>query len=244
MTNDHIPTGCPDSSPPCHPRTVKEMDPDQQPREKAEKYGCGILSIPELWALILRVGTPGMPITELCRALMRDNDNSLHKLERRTRAELRGIKGIGITKSIQVEAVIELIKRYCTEEIPANEPIRSSNDIFERMRHTIGNLDHEEVWILLLNRRNQIIKNYKLTSGSSTASIFDLKKALKFAIIENAEGIIMVHNHPSGGTVPSPQDDKITRDLKNGCDFLGLRMLDHVIVTNCAFFSYNDNGKL
>ena len=73
-------------------RTVKEMDPDQQPREKAEKYGCGVLSIPELWALILRVGTPGMPITDLCRNIMHDNDGSLHKLERRTRAELRKIK--------------------------------------------------------------------------------------------------------------------------------------------------------
>lgn len=244
MTNDFSPSEPAEIRYMQPTRTVKEMDPDQQPREKAEKYGCGILSVPELWALILRVGTPGMPITELCRNLMHDNGNSLHKLERRTRAELRKIKGIGTTKSIQVEAVIELIKRYCTEEIPVNEPIRSSADIFERMRNSIGNLDHEEVWILLLNRRNQIIKDYRLTSGSSTASIFDLKKALKFAITENAEGIVMVHNHPSGGTVPSPQDDKITRDLKNGCDFLGLRMLDHVIVTNNAYYSYNDNAKL
>lgn len=244
MTNDFSPSEPAEIRYMQQTRTVKEMDPDQQPREKAEKYGCGILSVPELWALILRVGTPGMPITELCRNLMHDNGNSLHKLERRTRAELRKIKGIGTTKSIQVEAVIELIKRYCTEEIPVNEPIRSSADIFERMRNSIGNLDHEEVWILLLNRRNQIIKDYRLTSGSSTASIFDLKKALKFAITENAEGIVMVHNHPSGGTVPSPQDDKITRDLKNGCDFLGLRMLDHVIVTNNAYYSYNDNAKL
>ncbi|MDE5674127.1 MAG: DNA repair protein RadC [Muribaculaceae bacterium] len=244
MTNDFSPSEPAEIRHMQPTRTVKEMDPDQQPREKAEKFGCGILSVPELWALILRVGTPGMPITELCRNLMHDNGNSLHKLERRTRAELRKIKGIGTTKSIQVEAVIELIKRYCTEEIPVNEPIRSSADIFERMRNSIGNLDHEEVWILLLNRRNQIIKDYRLTSGSSTASIFDLKKALKFAITENAEGIVMVHNHPSGGTVPSPQDDKITRDLKNGCDFLGLRMLDHVIVTNNAYYSYNDNAKL
>lgn len=243
MTDNPSPLSYPETDIICQPRTVKEMDPDQQPREKAEKYGCGVLSIPELWALILRVGTPGMPITELCRNLMHDNSDSLHKLERRSRAELRQIKGIGTTKSIQVEAVIELIKRYCSEEIPIEEPIRSSDDIFKRMRFKIGNLDHEEVWILLLNRRNQIIKEYCLSTGSSTASIFDLKKALKFAITENAEGVIMVHNHPSGGTVPSPQDDKITHDLKKGCEYLGLTMLDHVIVTSNAYYSYNDNGR-
>lgn len=243
MTDNTSPLYYPEIDTVSQPRTVKDMDPDQQPREKAEKYGCGVLSIPELWALILRVGTPGMPITELCRNLMHDNSNSLHKLERRSRAELRQIKGIGTTKSIQVEAVIELIKRYCTEEIPADEPIRSSKDIFNRMRLKIGNLDHEEVWILLLNRRNKVIKEYCLTTGSSIASIFDLKKALKYAITENAEGIIMVHNHPSGGTIPSIQDDKITKDLKNGCEYLGLTMLDHVIVTSSDFYSYNDNGR-
>ncbi len=225
-------------------RTVKEMDPDQQPREKAEKYGCGVLSIPELWALILRVGTPGMPITDLCRNIMHDNDGSLHKLERRTRAELRKIKGIGTTKSIQVEAVMELIKRYCTEEIPIEDPITNSSMIFQRMRNSIGNLDHEQIWILLLNRRNQIIKQYTLTTGTSVASLFDLKKALKFALTENAEGIIMVHNNPSGGTRPSPQDDRITQDLKKGCEYLQLRMLDHVIVTSNDYYSYMDNGKI
>lgn len=105
--------------------TVKDFDPEDQPREKAEKHGCGVLSIPELWALILRTGTPGNPITELCRGLMKQNAGSLHRLERRTRRELRDIKGIGTTKSIQIEAVMELIKRYCDEEIPLEESISS-----------------------------------------------------------------------------------------------------------------------
>lgn len=224
--------------------TVKDLDPDQQPREKAEKYGCGILSNPELWALILRTGTRGMPITDLCRNIMRDNGGSLHKLERRTRGELRRIKGIGNTKSIQVEAVMELIRRYCTEDIPPEEPITDSRKIYERMRHKIGNLDHEEIWILLLNRRNQVIREHCLTTGTSVASLFDLKKTLKLAITENAESIIMTHNHPSGNTNPSPQDDKITRDLKTGCDYLQIRLLDHIVVTGNGYYSYMDNGKL
>ncbi len=224
--------------------TVKDFDPEDQPREKAEKHGCGVLSIPELWALILRTGTPGNPITELCRGLMKQNAGSLHRLERRTRRELRDIKGIGTTKSIQIEAVMELIKRYCDEEIPLEESISSSQQIYNRMRHKIGNLDHEEVWVMLLNRRNQVIKELQLTTGTSTASLFDVKTAIKQALLENAEGVILTHNHPSGGTKPSSQDDKITQELKKACEYMNLHLLDHLIATSNAFFSYHDNGRL
>lgn len=225
-------------------RTVKEMDEDEQPREKAEKFGCGVLSIPELWAIILRTGTSGYPITELCKDMMRLNDGSIHKLERRTRNEIKELKGIGKTKVIQIEAVLELIKRYCSENIPQDESIRQSSQIYDRMRHKIGNLDHEEIWILLLNRRNQVIKEIFLTSGTSTSSIFDIKKTIKLALLENAESIILCHNHPSGSTLPSQQDDKLTSDLNNGCNYMNLKLLDHVIVTANGFYSYRDNLKL
>ncbi|MCH5227592.1 MAG: DNA repair protein RadC [Muribaculaceae bacterium] len=225
-------------------KTVKEMDEDQQPREKAEKYGVGVLSVPELWAIILRTGTPGYPITELCRDLMRDNGGSLHRLERRTKQELCEKKGIGNTKAIQILAVLELIKKYFQEDIPQDDPIRSSTQIFDRMRHKIGNLDHEEIWMLLLNRRNQVIKEFKLTSGTGNASVFDTKNALKLAILENADGMILCHNHPSGTLKPSPQDDNLTRDLKQACKYMNLRLLDHVIVTSKGYYSYNDSSNL
>lgn len=225
-------------------KTVKEMDTDDQPREKAEKYGVGVLSIPELWAIILRTGTPGNPITELCRELMRNNEGKLHNLERRTRKEIRDIKGIGTTKSIQIEAVMELIKRYCNEEIPNDEIIRQSSQIYSRMRHKIGNLDHEELWLLILNRRNQVVKEIFLTKGTGTASLFDVKTAIKHAILENAESTIMCHNHPSGATHPSPADDKITKDFQEACKYMSIKLLDHVIVTANGFYSYRDAMKL
>ena len=225
-------------------RTVKEMDADDQPREKAEKLGCHVLTTPELWAIILRTGTPGYPITELCRDLMRMNDGSLHKLERRTRNEIMELKGIGITKCIQIEAVLEIIKRYCSEQIPSDDPIRHSAQIYERMKPFIGNLDHEEIWLLLLNRRNQIIKQIPLTSGTSNASIFDQRKAIKLALLENAESMILCHNHPSNSLNPSPQDDKLTSDLNLACKYMNLKLLDHVIVTSKGYYSYRDNEKL
>lgn len=225
-------------------KTVKEMDEDQQPREKAEKYGVGVLSIPELWAIILRIGTPGYPITELCRDLMRENDGSLHRLERRSKEELCRMRGIGPTKAVEILAVMELIKKYIHEDIPMEDPIRSSSQIYERMRHRIGNLDHEEIWMLLLNRQNKVIKEERLTSGTISSSVFDSRLAIKKAILENAEAMILCHNHPSGTLRPSAQDDNLTRDLKEACKFMSIRLLDHVIVTANGFYSYNDSGKM
>ena len=225
------------------PRTVKEFDPDDQPREKAEKHGCGVLSVPDLWAIILRIGTPGMPITELCREMMRQNGGKLHQLERRSRKELRTIKGIGRTKSVQIEAVMELMRRYAAEEPIQEKPITGSEQIFSRMKYVIGNLPHEEIWLLLLNRRNVVYREICLSRGTSTASLFDVRTAIKHAIMENAEGVILVHNHPSGGTRPSDADDRITRELKEACGYMRLRLLDHVIVTADAYYSYHDSGR-
>lgn len=225
-------------------RTVKEMDEDQQPREKAEKYGIHVLSIPELWAIILRTGTPGYPITELCRDMMRENKGSLHRLERRTKHELCEMKGIGQVKAIEIMAVMEMIKKYLAEDIPDDDPITHSNQIYERMRPKIGNLDHEEIWILLLNRRNQVMKEHRLTSGTGTMSLFDNKQALKLAILENSDGVILCHNHPSGALKPSPQDDKMTHDFKEACKLMGIRLLDHVIITAKGYYSFNDSSKL
>lgn len=224
--------------------TVKDFAPEYQPREKAEKFGCEVLSVPELWALVLRTGVHGTPITELTRNLMKENDGSLHKLERRTREEIRQIKGLGPTKSVQIEAVMELIKRYCHEDIPKDEVIKSSEQIYNRLRHVIGNLDHEEVWCMLLNRQNRVTKMLRTTSGTSTASLFDTKKIIKHALLENAEGLIMAHNHPSGNLLPSPQDDDITRRLKEACNYMQIRMIDHMIVTANGFYSYHDNGRI
>lgn len=228
--------------------TIKEMAKEERPRERAISHGIGSLTTAELLALILRTGQPGLPITDLCRQLMNDNDNSLLKLERRTRKELMLTKGIGDAKALQVEAMMEVMRRYLQESIDQAtkqvDLIRASGSIHERMRYRIANLDHEEVWILLLNRRNQVLTEFRLTSGSSIASVFDTKMVIKRALLENADGIVMCHNHPSGTLRPSPQDDIITRKLHEACKTMDIRMLDHVIITTAGFYSYADEGRL
>lgn len=223
--------------------TIKERDPMDRPMERAISHGCSVLNVADLWALVLRTGQPGKPITELCRELMR-SVNSLHNLERRSRKQLMEFKGIGITKAIQIEAVMELIRRYSTEEEAALPLITSSDAIFRYMAPIIGNLPHEEIWVLYLNRRNQVQSKMMITKGSAVASVFDLKKIIKHALLEDAQGVVMCHNHPSGNHLPSTQDDAITQTLKRACQTMDLRFLDHVIVTTGKYYSYHDSGKI
>lgn len=229
-------------------RTIKEMAKEERPRERAINHGIGSLTTAELLALILRTGQPGLPITDLCRQLMDDNDNSLLRLERRSRRELTLTKGIGDAKALQIEAMMEVMRRYQKESIDSAtrrlDQIQTAKCIHDRMRYRISNLDHEEVWILLLNRRNEVIKEFRLTSGSSIASIFDTKMIIKRALLEDAQGLVMCHNHPSGTLRPSPQDDNITRKLVEACKTMDLRLLDHVIITVGGYYSYSDEGRI
>ena len=232
-----------DEQPP-RPLTVKDMDVDDQPRERALKYGISTLSTPDLWALILRTGLPGKPITQLCRDLMRDNEQSLFKLERKSLKEIMTTKGIGQTKGLQILAAMEITRRYNREKVGEKYIITSSQAIYDLMRSEIGNLSHEEIWAIYLGRRNDVILKKRISTGSATASIFDVKSILKEALLIDAQGLALVHNHPSGNLVPSGSDDQITRKMKEGAQIMDLRMVDHLIISASGFYSYYDSGRL
>lgn len=225
---------------------LTDMPEDERPRERAMQHGIGTLLDHELLAVILRTGLPGMPVTHLCRQLMRDSHGSLLRLAQKTRKELMLTKGIGSSKALQIEAMMELMRRYMKEmnESDGRPVFKSSRDIYEAIRYEIANLGHEEIWVIFINRRNQEICRSRVTSGSQTASVFDSHIILKRALLEEADGIIMCHNHPSGNLISSPQDDNITHALVEACRAVQIRMLDHVIVTARGYYSYRDEGRL
>lgn len=221
------------------------MTEELLPMEKAEKYGIKALVPSELLAIILRTGQPNFPVTELTADLMRRNENKLKVLERRSREELMELPGIGRVKAFQIEAVLEIMRRYNLEKLGDRVTIRNATDIFNYMQPLAAPLNVENIWILLLNRANAIIDCRAVSQGGTSATVFDLKTILrKVLLTPGVEAVIMVHNHPSGSLRPSPQDDTITRQLKQGCEYLGLRMLDHVIVSQDSFYSYSDEGRL
>lgn len=224
--------------------TVKDLPTDEQPRERLLKYGVASLSNADLLAIILRTGTSKYPITDLCRDLMRQNDNLFLNLERKTRDEIMEIKGIGELKAMQVEAVMEIVRRYHREQIGNRIRIRSAANIFEVMKYEIGNLPYEEMWALLLNQSNCVVGKVRLSQGGSTATVFDVKKLIRTALNAHAEAVILTHNHPSGNLRPSAADDKVTRICLDACRAMDLKLLDHVIVTSDGYYSYSDSSSI
>ena len=215
------------------------------PMEKAERYGMESLEPSELLAIILRTGQQGIPVTQLTSNLMELNGNKLKVLERRTRDELMTLKGIGRVKAFQIEAVLEIMRRYNREKLGDRFTIRKSQDIYDYMRDKASHLSTESIWILLLNRKNAVLECRTVSSGGTSATVFDLKHILRQILITpGVECIVMVHNHPSGNLRPSPQDDTITRQLAEGCNYIGIKLLDHVIVTQDGHYSYSDEGRL
>lgn len=224
--------------------TIHQMHESERPREKALSKGFGSLTAAELWALVLRNGVKGLNVIDMCREMMSRNDNNLVTLSRRNLRELTDIKGMGESKAIQVMAVLELSRRLNKERLPESPCIRSGEDVYDLMRHEIAHLPQEEIWVLYLDRQNNVRKTARMSIGGSTASVVDVKMILKDAILEQAQSLILCHNHPSGSLRPSVQDDQVTGKMKEGCKAVDIRMLDHVIVTSSGYFSYADNGKL
>jgi DNA repair protein RadC len=225
-------------------KTIKQLHTDERPREKALRLGYGALTLPELWALVLGSGTRGKNVIELCSDLMQRNGYSLATLARRSLRQMLEIKGLGPKKAMQVMAVMEISRRVAME-LPADEPaIRTSEDIYRLMSPRIANLPHEEVWAIFLSRSNKVKKLFKASQGGTASSVFDVKMILKDALLEQAEGLILCHNHPSGNLNPSPQDDAITASCKSACATLDIRFLDHVIVATTGFYSYIDHSRI
>lgn len=223
---------------------VKEFLEDDRPQERAMKFGCQTLSVADLLALIIRSGLPGLPITEITRTLMRENKGSLHQLERVSHPELLRFNGLGEVKALQIEALFELIRRYNDEEIEERPLIKAPEDIYNLMKGKIGNLPHEEIWAIYLNRKNEVTSYRRITQGTATASVFDSKQIVKEALLNNAEALALCHNHPSGNLRPSVQDDSITKRLAEACRTLDIRMIDHLIVTVKGYYSYSEQGRL
>lgn len=223
---------------------IADMNKDDTPRERAGQHGVKVLSTPDLWAIILRTGTVGNPITSLCRELMDANGGSLHTLARRSEAELQSIKGLGKLKALQIQAVNELIARYNAEKSDEDPVIQTSAQAVEIIRNTIGSIPHEEVWALMLNRANRVVRKFRCSVGGTASSIFDVRILMKATLLENCSGIILCHNHPSGQLRPSPQDDAITRKCKEAAAFFDIRLFDHIIVTDSGYYSYADQGRL
>lgn len=216
-----------------------------RPREKLIEKGKTILSDTELLTILIGSGSPRESALDLSKKILASQDNNLNALGKLSIKQLMSFKGIGKAKAVTIVAALELGKRRKIESDHDNvEFILSSKAVFTIMHPIIGELEHEEFWILLLNNSNKVVCQYQISKGGLVATVVDPRLIFKTALEYNATGLILCHNHPSGSLKPSESDRNITSKLKEAGDCLDIKILDHVIITENDYYSFLDEGLL
>jgi DNA repair protein RadC len=224
--------------------SIKNWSQDDQPREKLRDKGKAVLSDAELVAILIGSGNRQESAVALCKRILSSVDNNLSALGKLSIKQLMVFKGIGEAKAISITAALELGRRRRGGEALEKNKITSSVSVFEFMQPIIGELPHEEFWIVYLNNSNKVIQKNQLSKGGITGTLVDVRLALKTALEVGATGIILAHNHPSGTLKPSEADKKLTKKLKIAAESLDIKVLDHLIITEKAYFSFADENML
>ena len=221
---------------------ITNWSEDDKPREKLMLKGKGALSDAELIAILIGSGSRNESAVDLSKRILKSVDNNLNALGKLSISQLMNFKGIGEAKAISIIAALELGRRRRSEEAVELIKITSSKMIFEIMQPIIGELPHEEFWIVYLNNSNKILSKSQLSKGGITGTLVDIRLVFKMALEMGATGLILCHNHPSGTLVPSDADKQITKKLRTAGDSLEIKVLDHLIVTEFNYFSFVDEG--
>jgi len=224
--------------------TIKEWSPGDRPREKMQQLGSSALSDAELIAILLRNGTAELTAIDLARQVLAYCNNDLPELAKAGYQHLAKTKGIGPVKAITLVAAMELGRRCRSVEARKKENISCSLDAVNMLEPQLRDLPHEEFWIILLNRANQVLEIRPISKGGISGTVVDPKMIFHEALQLRASGIILSHNHPSANPKPSESDIQLTRKLKEGGKLLEISILDHIIIAGSSFYSFADEGAL
>ncbi|MCK8480050.1 RadC family protein [Psychroserpens algicola] len=224
--------------------SIKHWSQDDQPREKLRDKGKSTLSDAELLAILIGSGNKEESAVALSKRILASVNHNLNELGKLSLKQLIQFKGIGEAKAISITAAMELGRRRRGEAAIDKQKISSSVSVFELMQPLIGELPHEEFWIIYLNNSNKVIQKQQLSKGGITGTLVDVRLVFKNALELGAVGLILVHNHPSGTLKPSEADKNLTQKLKGAAQSLDIKVLDHLIVTEKAYFSFADENIL
>ena len=222
---------------------IKQWAEEDRPREKLLLKGKSALSNAELLGILIGSGTRELTAVDLAKMILEQNNNDLNKIARLNVQELKKFKGIGDARAINIVSALELGRRRTTAESEL-EKITGSAEVYECMKPALTDLPHEEFWLLLLNRANKIIKKQPISQGGVSGTVADPKLIFNHALNHLASSVILVHNHPSGNTKPSEADKRLTKQLFEAGKLLEIAVLDHIIFTDNAYFSFADENLL
>lgn len=224
--------------------TIKLWAEEDRPREKLSLQGRRSLSDAELIAILIGSGSRNESAVELSKRILHNCENDLNFLSKLSIQDLSRFKGIGEAKAISIIAALELGRRRKETARQQHILVQSSKDAYEAIKSQFADLNHEEFWILLLNRANRITSKQLISKGGQAGTVADPKIIFNTALQNHASSVILAHNHPSGNLKPSQADIDLTRKLRSAGAFLDIPVLDHLIVTESGFFSFTDEGML
>jgi len=224
--------------------SIKFWALEDRPREKLIKKGISSLTDAELIAILIGSGIKNESALEISKKILNGLSNNLNELAKLSVHELQRTKGIGLARAIVIVTALEIGRRRKIEDVIQKGKISGSRDVFDLFLPILGDIPHEEFWVLFLNRSNLIIDKSKISQGGIAGTVTDIRIIMKQAIDKLAVSIILCHNHPSGNLKPSEADSRITKKLKDSGEILDVAVLDHIIVSNASYFSFADEGLM
>lgn len=224
--------------------TIKSWALDDRPREKLVVKGKTVLSDAELIAILISSGNREESAVALSKRILKSVNGNINELAKLSVEKLTVFKGIGEAKAVSIITALELGKRRQLEIALEKPKITSSTDVASAMQPIIGSLEHEEFWVLFLNNSNKVVAQSQISKGGLTATLVDIRLVFKRALELTAVGIIVCHNHPSGKLQPSNADKQLTQKIKEAGITLDIKLLDHLIITEKAYFSFADENLL
>lgn len=223
---------------------ISEWPEADRPREKMMQRGPQALTDAELLAILIGSGNNNESAVELMRRILTECGNNLNKLGKWGVNEFSRYKGIGDAKAITIMAALELGKRRNREEAVERETIVTSKDIFNIFHPIMCDLPQEEFWIMLTNQASKLIGTVRISTGGIDGTYADIRTILREALLKNATGIILCHNHPSGNPLPSESDRRLTNAIRQGAKTMNIHLWDHVIVCDGNYYSFADKGEI
>ena len=224
---------------------IKEWALEDRPREKMLRLGASSLSDAELLAILVGSGNSNESAVQLSQRILFSVGNNLNTLGKVSVQELsQGFKGIGQVKAIIIAAAMELGRRRAASERPDMETIRCSKDAQLLFYPLLCDLQHEELWVALINQAGKVTEKIKISQGGINQTVADIRLIFKSAINSLSSGIVLCHNHPSGNIKPSFEDDKLTKRVKDTAELMSIKFMDHIIIADNKYYSYADENKI
>ena len=224
--------------------SIKSWAEDDRPREKLLNKGRIALTNAELVAILIGSGSKNESAVELSKRILSSVDNDLNRLGNLGISDLVKFKGIGEAKAISIVAAMEMGRRRKDSSPTEVVKITCSKDSYDVIYPFLADLDHEQFFVILLNRGNRLIDTCRISQGGVSGTVADTKLILKLGIEKLASSIILAHNHPSGNTQPSQADLKLTKNISEAAKLMDMSVIDHLIIAGQSYFSFADEGLM